>query len=842
MAAARARRRGCRRDRSPCRTRWSPRRGPSERSAKRVATRDRSSAAMPAWYAAAFQPRPRSVSAHCSVWRRVAAYTMAPPRGAAASPSAAASASNTAPRASLTPSTFRAERWRLGRAKPRRTSVHSSPRRSCSRISRRTPGRRRGGAREDPGWPQSLEQRADAPVVGPKVVPPLRDAVRLVDRDELHVAARERLDERVGGEALGGRVHELVPPAEHRRLAAPALVGVERRGQERRRHAACFQRANLVLHERDERRQNEGRSREHGGGHLVSERLAAAGRARPRAPGPLPVEQGVDGFALPRAESFEPKRIAEDFGERVRRHSVRRGPRGSCVNAKLARIYGVAAWEPWGIDSARPASPRGWRSALPSACGGAASTPLDKPPIVPSAPGDDAPSAGPHGGQRQLELRRRQGRDDRRRLERGRRHELRRGGRTERRRRGRRRRSMRARRTRASAASARWETDAAWCRGRSPTGSAIACCADRVASERGHRRPQPFARGLPRNLRRDRRGRRVRWPTTRRAKTGGRARRGARLKTKPFADDSNRLREELQRELRKTVAPSLAVILGPDVGARVVLHGSVETGRDPACELPLHDENVSWRHARVEDRGCDEWAIVDLESTNGTILNGQPCARAILKPGDRIFIGKTVIEVQKDAVRDAQAAELERLLSIDDLSGLWVRRRFDAQLESSVAAVLVGTVPTLSVVVMDMDGVKAINDTHGHAFGAFAIGETGRVLGRVIGSRGFATRFGGDEFAAAFPGARQGRRGGSRRRDARSRSRRTSTSTEAFVCIRALAAASPRFRATARTPRPSSRPPTRPCTGPSEPEKTASRPDSLRTSCRCFRRRGSGRR
>ncbi len=235
------------------------------------------------------------------------------------------------------------------------------------------------------------------------------------------------------------------------------------------------------------------------------------------------------------------------------------------------------------------------------------------------------------------------------------------------------------------------------------------------------------------------------------AKTGGRARRGARLKTKPFADDSTRLREELQREIRKTVAPSLAVILGPDVGARVVLNRSVETGRDPSCELPLHDENVSWRHVRVEDRGCDEWAIVDLGSTNGTILNGQPCAGAILKPGDRIFIGKTVIEMQKDAVRDAQAVELERLLLIDDLSGLWVRRRFDSQLESSVAAVLAGTVPTLSVVVMDMDGVKAINDAHGHAFGAYVIGETGRVLGRVVGSRGFATRFGGDEFAAAFP-------------------------------------------------------------------------------------------
>jgi diguanylate cyclase (GGDEF)-like protein len=237
-----------------------------------------------------------------------------------------------------------------------------------------------------------------------------------------------------------------------------------------------------------------------------------------------------------------------------------------------------------------------------------------------------------------------------------------------------------------------------------------------------------------------------------RQKTGGRGHRGVRLKTTPFAAEGDGLREALQRELRKTVAPSLVVVLGPDVGTRVVLRQSVETGRDPSCELPLHDDNVSWRHARIEDRGHDEWAIVDLGSTNGTILNGQPCAGAILEPGDRIFIGKTVIEMQKDALRDAQAAEIDRLLSIDDLSGLWVRRRFDAQLESSVAAVQAGTVAALSLIVMDMDGVKAINDTHGHAMGAYSIGETGKVMARVIGSRGFATRFGGDEFAAAFPG------------------------------------------------------------------------------------------
>jgi diguanylate cyclase (GGDEF)-like protein len=227
--------------------------------------------------------------------------------------------------------------------------------------------------------------------------------------------------------------------------------------------------------------------------------------------------------------------------------------------------------------------------------------------------------------------------------------------------------------------------------------------------------------------------------------------RGAPLRTKPFDDDSNSLREQLQRELRKSVSPSLVVILGPDVGGRVVLDRSVELGRDPECDLPLHDDNVSWRHARVEDRGAGEWAVLDLGSTNGIIVNGQPCKDAPLKPGDRVFIGKSVLEMQQDPLREAQAAEVERLVSIDDLSGLWVRRRFDAQLASSVAAVLAETAPALSVVVMDMDGVKGINDTHGHHMGAFVIGEAGHVIGRLVEGRGFATRFGGDEFAAALP-------------------------------------------------------------------------------------------
>jgi diguanylate cyclase (GGDEF)-like protein len=224
------------------------------------------------------------------------------------------------------------------------------------------------------------------------------------------------------------------------------------------------------------------------------------------------------------------------------------------------------------------------------------------------------------------------------------------------------------------------------------------------------------------------------------------------LRTKPL-DDSGNLRNALLAELRKSARPSLIVVSGPDVGKRGRLDRSVEIGRDPIAGFCVSDETVSWRHFRVEDRGAGEWALVDLGSTNGTIVNGSRTSDVALQPGDRIFVGKTIFEFQEqDAIQEGFNAEVERLLSIDELSGLWVRRRFDTELAATVAAVERGTIPIVSVIVMDLDGVKPINDTHGHEMGAFVIGEAGHVIGSTLGVRGFATRFGGDEYAAALPG------------------------------------------------------------------------------------------
>src|SRR5438270_12358089 len=52
---------------------------------------------------------------------------------------------------------------------------------------------------------------------------------------------------------------------------------------------------------------------------------------------------------------------------------------------------------------------------------------------------------------------------------------------------------------------------------------------------------------------------------------------------------------------------------------------------------------------------------------------------------------------------------------------------------------------------LDRDGRKLINDTHGHPVGAHTIAEVGKVIGQVVSPHGAACRFGGDEFAAFLP-------------------------------------------------------------------------------------------
>lgn len=66
-------------------------------------------------------------------------------------------------------------------------------------------------------------------------------------------------------------------------------------------------------------------------------------------------------------------------------------------------------------------------------------------------------------------------------------------------------------------------------------------------------------------------------------------------------------------------------------------------GRHPATDITLVDEGVSREHA-VVTMDDDGFSIEDLQSTNGTKLNGKRVRSATLTHGDRIQVGHTVFE------------------------------------------------------------------------------------------------------------------------------------------------------------------------------------------------------
>ena len=78
------------------------------------------------------------------------------------------------------------------------------------------------------------------------------------------------------------------------------------------------------------------------------------------------------------------------------------------------------------------------------------------------------------------------------------------------------------------------------------------------------------------------------------------------------------------------------------IGDRVypVTTRRVVMGRSRECDIRLADGNVSRRHAELVQEGATYW-LVDLDSTNGTELNGTPVQRAKLGDGDRVTIGAT---------------------------------------------------------------------------------------------------------------------------------------------------------------------------------------------------------
>jgi diguanylate cyclase (GGDEF)-like protein/PAS domain S-box-containing protein len=117
---------------------------------------------------------------------------------------------------------------------------------------------------------------------------------------------------------------------------------------------------------------------------------------------------------------------------------------------------------------------------------------------------------------------------------------------------------------------------------------------------------------------------------------------------------------------------------------------------------------------------------------------------------------RTVVCVENDVTeREAAAAVMRRDIITDPLTGLGTRRAFDqlmAELKQRALSLHAGVQQPFSIMFMDLDGFKPINDNHGHDAGDSALRIIADRIRSTLRREDTAFRFGGDEFVAVVPG------------------------------------------------------------------------------------------
>jgi len=239
--------------------------------------------------------------------------------------------------------------------------------------------------------------------------------------------------------------------------------------------------------------------------------------------------------------------------------------------------------------------------------------------------------------------------------------------------------------------------------------------------------------------------------------------------------DDRTLVDQVPRTLRSEVramrdgdgsrTPTLTILAGPSPGRFVSIErGSraVFMGRDSTCEFPLDDPSVSRRHARVYvDIGPTGEPMVvlhDLQSTNGTLVNGAPTDRAFLNHGDRIHIGDVLLRFEMlDSVdiayRDGIARRVEEG-ERDVLTGLLSRAAMLDHLPALLEHCERSGTPA-SAVMLDLDHFKRINDTRGHGAGDDVLRSVGQLVIETVRKEDLAIRYGGEEILLVLAGARR---------------------------------------------------------------------------------------
>lgn len=193
----------------------------------------------------------------------------------------------------------------------------------------------------------------------------------------------------------------------------------------------------------------------------------------------------------------------------------------------------------------------------------------------------------------------------------------------------------------------------------------------------------------------------------------------------------------------------LIVLSGRSVGKMYkVPVGEVKLGRSLDADIRLEDEGVSRLHAQMNRDSDGHVSISDLGSTNGTYVNGTKIKDFDLNDGDRIQVGSvTILKFSyQDSLEEQFQQQLYESATRDPLTQAYNKRFFNEQFEKDFRhAVRHGL--ALSLVMLDVDHFKKLNDSHGHPAGDHVLQRMASTVMNSLRAEDAFCRVGGEEFA-----------------------------------------------------------------------------------------------
>tara|TARA_R110002073_G_scaffold15425_6_gene60847 strand:+ start:10042 stop:10995 length:954 start_codon:yes stop_codon:yes gene_type:complete len=192
----------------------------------------------------------------------------------------------------------------------------------------------------------------------------------------------------------------------------------------------------------------------------------------------------------------------------------------------------------------------------------------------------------------------------------------------------------------------------------------------------------------------------------------------------------------------------LVQIYPPDVieGMQLLEDDQFSIGRSPDTDLPLFDSSVSRQHAMLI-RSQDGYLVRDLGSTNGTFVNEKLIDSGCpLRSGDTIRIGSFLFRFLSAGCVETQYHEtVYSAMTRDALTGTMNKRYLMEALNREIARSTRAQME-MSVVMVDIDHFKSINDTYGHLVGDEVLRTFGKRIGDICRSDDLLARYGGEEF------------------------------------------------------------------------------------------------